>query len=254
MKAVILAGGSGTRGRPYTEYFPKAMIPVGGRPLIDHIVRYLRSAEIIGEIVIVSDFGGLGGQIQNYYEGADGGDGMTFVQDSQSGTGGDLLHAAPALRGEEEFLLWFADNLCAFDVAGMREQLRRTGSLACIATRTRRREETGFAEIGDGGMIRRFREKPVMRLQMAECLGAYVLGGGVIGRIRKARMEGQGGGRRRRGGEDINLSYDILQPMSGEARVCAYDIGDADWIDVGSPVTLDRNRSTVRRIMRQMGL
>ncbi|MFB5616790.1 MAG: NDP-sugar synthase, partial [Nitrosopumilus sp.] len=41
MKAVILAGGSGTRGKPYTEYFPKAMIPINGKPLVDYVVRYL---------------------------------------------------------------------------------------------------------------------------------------------------------------------------------------------------------------------
>jgi len=38
LKAVILAGGLGTRGKPFTDYFPKAMIPIDGKPLIDHIV------------------------------------------------------------------------------------------------------------------------------------------------------------------------------------------------------------------------
>ncbi|MEM4391478.1 MAG: NTP transferase domain-containing protein, partial [Candidatus Nitrosotenuis sp.] len=70
MKAVILAGGSGTRGRPFTEYFPKAMIPVEGMPLIHHIVRYLSSWNNISEIVIVADINGLGGQIKGYYNGS----------------------------------------------------------------------------------------------------------------------------------------------------------------------------------------
>ena len=38
MKAVILAGGKGTRGKPYTDYFPKAMTPINGKPLIEYIV------------------------------------------------------------------------------------------------------------------------------------------------------------------------------------------------------------------------
>ncbi|WP_320416534.1 nucleotidyltransferase family protein [Candidatus Nitrosotenuis chungbukensis] len=46
MKAVILAGGKGTRARPFTDYFPKAMIPVLGSPLIDHVVRYLSSFKL----------------------------------------------------------------------------------------------------------------------------------------------------------------------------------------------------------------
>ena len=57
MKAIILAGGKGTRGKPYTDYFPKAMIPINGKPLIDYVVKYLSfSFDFITEIIIVSDF------------------------------------------------------------------------------------------------------------------------------------------------------------------------------------------------------
>jgi len=67
VKAVILAGGRGTRGKPYTEYFPKAMTPINDKPLIDYIVKYLNSFDFIKEIIIISDYTGLGGQIKNYY-------------------------------------------------------------------------------------------------------------------------------------------------------------------------------------------
>ena len=90
MKAVILAGGKGTRGKPYTEYFPKAMMPINGKPMIDYIVRYLESQKIINEIIIISDFNGLGGQIKHHYDNSK--KKISFIQDSQSGTGGDLLH------------------------------------------------------------------------------------------------------------------------------------------------------------------
>ena len=102
MKAVILAGGKGTRGKPYTEYFPKAMTPINGKPLIDYIVKYLKSFSFVKEIIIVSDFNGLGGQIKNYYGNQKN---ITFVQDSQSGTDGDLLHIEGKLKGELELLL-----------------------------------------------------------------------------------------------------------------------------------------------------
>ena len=68
MKAIILAGGKGTRAKPFTDFFPKAMIPVEGKPLIDHIIGYLSSFSFIDEILIVSDFKGLGGQIKHYFE------------------------------------------------------------------------------------------------------------------------------------------------------------------------------------------
>jgi len=239
VKAIILAGGKGTRGKPYTEYFPKAMTPINGKPLIDYVIKYLKSFSFVKEIIIISDFNGLGGQIKNYYENQKN---ITFIQDSQSGTGGDLLHIEKKLKDESEFLLWFVDNLCAVDIKKMRDQFKKKKSSACIATRTRRREETGFAIVKDG-IITEFKEKPVIKLQLSECLGIYMLGKDIIKRIKAKQKQKQ-----------INLSYDILQQLSKEGKISAYDIGDKEWIDVESPMVLERNEKTVKKIIKQMGL
>jgi len=235
VKAVILAGGKGTRGKPYTEYFPKAMTPINGKPLIDYVVRYLKSFNVIKEVIIISDYNGLGGQIKNYY-----GDqkNIKFVQDSQSGTGGDLLHIKKELKNESEFLLWFVDNLCAVDIKKMKDLFKEKKSLACIATRTKRKEETGFA-IVENGIIKEFKEKPIMKLQLSECLGIYILGTEIIQKIKK---------------KQINLSYDILQQLSKEGKVSAYDIAEKEWIDAESPMVLERNEKIVTKIIKQMGL
>ncbi len=238
MKAVILAGGKGTRGKPYTEYFPKAMIPINERPLIDHITRYLKSSGLIQEIIIVSDFHGLGGQIKNYYGSQKN---ITFVQDSQSGTGGDLLHIGKKLEGESEFLLWFVDNLCAINIKKMKESFMENKAFACIATRTKRREETGFAIVIDG-IVKEFKEKPLMELPLSECLGIYILGEDIIKQIKAKRKQAE-----------INLSYDILQQLSKKGKICAHDIGDREWIDVESPIVLERNKNAVKKIIKQMG-
>ena len=238
MKAIILAGGKGTRGKPYTEYFPKAMTPINGKPMIDYIIKYLKSFNFIKEIVIISDYKGLGGQIKNYYENEKK---IKFVQDSQSGTGGDLLHVEKELKNESEFLLWFVDNLCAIDIKKMRDTFKEKKSLACIATRTKRKEETGFAEI-ENGLITEFKEKPVMKLQLSECLGIYMLGKEIIQKIKNKK------------GKQINLSFDILQQLSKEGKVSAYDIAEKEWIDVESPMILERNEKLMTKIIKQMGL
>lgn len=238
MKAIILAGGKGTRGKPYTEYFPKAMTPIDGKPLIDFVIKYLKTFSFIKEVIIISDFTGLGGQIKNYYENQKG---ITFVQDSQSGTGGDLLHIENKLKGESEFVLWFVDNLCAINLKKMYEQFMDKKSTACIATRTKRKEETGFAVVEDG-IIKEFREKPLMKLQLSECLGIYMLGSDVIKRIKAKSKQ-----------KEINLSFDILQQLSKEGKISAYDIGEAEWIDAESPMVLERNKKTVKKIIKQMG-
>ena len=238
MKAVILAGGKGTRGKPYTEYFPKAMTPIKGLPLIDYVVKYLKSSKIIDEVIIVSDFEGLGEQIKNYFGNQKN---ITFVQDSQSGTGGDLLHIANELKNESEFVLWFVDNLCAIDLKKMRDLFREKSSSACIATRTKRKEETGFATVEDG-IIKEFKEKPVIKLQLSECLGIYMLGKDIIKRIKAKQKQ-----------KEINLSYDILQQLSKEGKISAFDIGNNEWIDAESPMVLERNEKAVKKILKQMG-
>jgi mannose-1-phosphate guanylyltransferase len=239
LKAVILAGGKGTRGKPYTEYFPKAMTPINGRPLIDYVVKYLKSFSMIEEVIIISDFKGLGGQIKNYFGNQKN---IIFVQDSQSGTGGDLLHITNSLKDESEFVLWFVDNLCAIDLKKMRNLFREKNSSACIATRTRRKEETGFATV-ENEIIKEFKEKPVMKLQLSECLGIYMLGKDIIKRIKSKQKQ-----------KEINLSYDILQQLSKEGKISAFDIGEKEWIDAESPMVLERNEKTVKKIIKQMGL
>ena len=139
-----MAGGRGTRGRPFTDYIPKALIPIQGKPLIAHIVRYLSSFKLVDEIIILADFHGLGKQIERYFENRSNlRKPIRFVQDSQSGTGGDLLHLERILGRRTEFLLWFVDNLCPINLKEMYRFHKMKKSLATIATRRYRKEETG---------------------------------------------------------------------------------------------------------------
>ncbi len=124
----------------------------------------------------------------------------------------------------------------------MKECFKEKNSSACIAIRTKRREETGFAIVEDG-IIKEFKEKPIMKLQLSECLGIYILGKDIIKQIKAKQKQ-----------NEINLSYDILQQLSKEGKISAYDIGDREWIDVESPMVLERNEKTVKKIIKQMGL
>lgn len=236
MKCVIMAGGLGTRARPFTDYFPKAMMPAENRPIIEHITDHLEASPTVSDILVVADLAGKGAQIQNHYSGH-AGKRITFIQDSGSGTAGDLRHVD--LAGESEFLLWFSDNLCALDIEGMVGQYRSSGAAACIATRSRRREETGFADVRDG-MVARFQEKPVLNLPYQQCLGIYIISGRVLEIIHQKKGH-------------VNLSYDILQHLPENGGISAYDIGEEPWLDAESPAVLDRNSEAVREIISRMG-
>jgi mannose-1-phosphate guanylyltransferase len=247
VKAIILSGGKGTRGRPYTNHIPKAMIPINDIPLIDHITKYLQSLKIIDEIIIISDFKGIGGQIKNYYidykhnKKYHSKKKITLVQDSGSGTGGDILHIENNLKKSNEFLLWFVDNLCAIDITKMLNHFKEKKSIACIATRTKRKEETGFAIVKDG-IIKDFKEKPIISMPMSECLGIYILSTDIIKKIKRKKSQQK----------EINLSYDILQDLSKDGDISAYDIGDKEWLDIESPTILERNKKSVDKIIKQM--
>ncbi len=240
MKVIILAGGKGTRAKPFTDFFPKALIPVEGKPLIDHIVRYASSFSLIDEILIVSNFKGLGGQIKHYFENVKNKKNIRFIQDSGSGTAGDLLHSANLLKKSPEFLLWFVDNLCAIDIKKMIEVFKQNNSLACIATRSTRKAETGFAMVKNN-IITEFREKPILKMQMSECLGIYILGVDILKKIKTKSYK-----------KDLNLSFDILQELSKKGKVSACDIGKKHWLDVESPAYLERNQQLAKKIIKEM--
>ena len=91
-------------------------------------------------------------------------------------------------------------------------------------------------------IITEFKEKPMMKLQLSECLGIYMLGKEIIERIKKKKRK------------QVNLSFDILQELSKEGKVSAHDIEQREWIDAESPMILERNEKLVTKIIKQMGL
>ncbi|MGI0002597.1 MAG: nucleotidyltransferase family protein [Nitrosopumilaceae archaeon] len=243
MKIVILAGGRGTRGKPFTDYFPKAMIPIEGKPLIDYIVKYASSFDFINEIIILADYNGIGNQIRRYFRDRETirGKKIRFVQDSNSGTGGDLTHLSAILKNERSFILWFVDNFCAIDLGKMYKSYKEKESIACIATRRYRKEETGYAKVRNG-IVTGFQEKPFITMPMAECLGIYILDTKIL-KIIKSKKERS---------REVNLSFDVLQDLSKRKTVSAFDIGKALWVDIESPNKVERNKAIVKEIIRKM--
>ena len=243
MKIVILAGGRGTRGKPFTDYFPKAMIPIEGKPLIDYIVKYVSSFDFIKEIIVLADFNGIGNQIKRYFEDRKTvcGKKIKFIQDSNSGTGGDLVHLSAILEKEQNFILWFVDNFCAIDLGKMFKFHKQKESIACIATRKYRKEETGYAKVEDD-LVTEFQEKPFITMPLAECLGIYILDTKIL-RLIKSKKEEK---------KEVNLSFDILQDLSKRKTVSAFDIGRALWMDIESPNKVERNQTVIKEIIRKM--
>jgi mannose-1-phosphate guanylyltransferase len=114
----------GNQGQTITDYTPKSMIPIRGRPVIDHIVRFVSKFTCVSEILIVCENDLFGSQIMNYFEGKDWlfQKKITFIEDRKNGTGGALLLCHRFLETESHFLVWYADNLCALDIRDLEQK------------------------------------------------------------------------------------------------------------------------------------
>ncbi|MEJ2366580.1 MAG: nucleotidyltransferase family protein [Deltaproteobacteria bacterium] len=130
MQTVILSGGLATRLRPLTETLPKAMIPVAGRPFIDHQLQLLNRNGIKDVVLCL---GYLGEQIEAFV-----GDGSawkvrvryTWEKEQLLGTGGALKLAEPLL--DEEFFLTYGDSYLPIDYVEVAEAFSRVSNLGMM--------------------------------------------------------------------------------------------------------------------------
>lgn len=159
MKAVILAGGEGTRLRPLTLERPKPMVPLFGRPVLEHILLLLRKNGF-DQVAISLRY--LPQVVQDYF-----GDGSAwgmelhyFVEREAMGTAGGVRQAE-AFLGEEDFLVFSGDCVCDFDLRDCYARHRaRGGAATLLLHRERDPLEYGLVQLGEGGRVERFLEKP----------------------------------------------------------------------------------------------
>lgn len=117
MQAAILAGGLATRLRPLTANLAKAMLPIAGKPFLEHQLGLLRRGGIRDIVLCV---GYLGGQLESYFgDGANFGVHLAYSRegDTLRGTGGALRQAEPLLA--EDFVVLYGDSYLPLDYADL---------------------------------------------------------------------------------------------------------------------------------------
>ena len=184
MKAVILAGGLGTRLRPVTGEHPKPMVPFLGRPMMEHIVELLRRN---GFTELCAALHYRAGEIMAHF-----GDGRRFgvsmeyrIETENLGTAGSVKNCRDFYR-DEDFLVISGDAACDFDLAALMRAHREKGAAATIALS---QEQTplryGLAVTDSDGRIRSFIEKPEWPRVVTDLVntGIYVLSPGAMERV-----------------------------------------------------------------------
>jgi NDP-mannose synthase len=217
LRAVLLVGGKGTRLRPYTATFPKPLVPLGDRPILEILVgRLLRSG--IRDIVLA--LGHLGELVQAYFSQRpellaelD----LSYVhEDEPLGTAG-ALSLVPGIN--DTFLVMNGDVLTDLDFTDLVRFHRRSGALLTIATHRRVVQiDLGVLELDDGDRVVGYLEKPSYAHHVS--MGVYVFEPVVLDYMEP--------------GAHLDFPDLVLRLLADDRRVAAY-VTDALWLDIGRP-------------------
>lgn len=171
IKAVLLAGGLGTRLRPYTFFLPKPMLPVGDTPILERIIAWL-AKEGLREVVVSTGY--LGSAVEQYF-----GNGSSLGVKIEYARAEGPLGIAGQLKSAERYLgrtfvCLYGDAILDFDLRRLLAFHREKGAILTMALMTHRVEEKyGVIDLEGDGRIRDWREKPVLENRVN--IGCYVM-------------------------------------------------------------------------------
>jgi mannose-1-phosphate guanylyltransferase/phosphomannomutase len=220
MKAVVMAGGEGTRLRPLTSNQPKPMVPIVGKPCIEHILELLRKHGFQDVIVTVAF---LPQAIRSYLGNGEA-LGMNIeysVEESPLGTAGSVRLANDHL--DDTFLVISGDALCDFDLTRLVEFHREKGSDATIALKSVENPlEFGIVVTDTDGRVERFLEKPSWSQVFSDTIntGVYVLEPEVLRHVPEDRP--------------YDFSKELFPLLLEMGRPVYGHVVDGYWQDIGN--------------------
>jgi mannose-1-phosphate guanylyltransferase / phosphomannomutase len=183
MKAVVMAGGEGTRLRPLTSNQPKPMVPIVGKPCMEHILELLK-AHGFEDVIVTVAF--LPQAIRSYFGGGEalGMDIGYSVEESPLGTAGSVRLAAGRL--DDTFLVISGDALCDVDLTRLVEYHREKQASVTIGLKAVDNPlEFGIVVTDEEGRVERFLEKPSWGQVFSDTIntGIYVIEAEVLNHV-----------------------------------------------------------------------
>ena len=221
MKAVIMAGGFGTRLRPLTCNIPKPMVPMVNRPMMQHIVDLLKQHDFRDIISLLFYHPQA---IREYFgEGKDFGISMQYMHaEADFGTAGSVRNAYEKI-GDDRVLIISGDVLTDFDLTeAIRFHEEKGADATIVLTRVPNPLQFGVVIVDEEGNITRFLEKPSWGEVFSDTIntGIYILENHVLEMIPYK--------------EDYDFSKNLFPLMMQEGqKLCGY-IAEGYWRDVGN--------------------
>ena len=220
MKAVIMAGGEGTRLRPLTSNAPKPMLPLVNRPMMEHIIELLKRHGI-DEIVVTVAF--MANAIRNHFgDGSDLGVHMVYAtEETPLGTAGSVRNAMEHLT--ERFLVISGDVLTDIDLSKIVAYHEEKGALATIGlAHVENPLEFGIVITQEDGRIERFLEKPSWGQVFSDTIntGIFVLEPEIFDYIAPDQA--------------VDFSGEVFPRLLADDRPLYGAIAEGYWEDVGT--------------------
>ena len=222
MRAVVMAGGEGSRLRPLTSGRPKPLVPVANRPIMEHIVRHL-ARHGVEEVVATLYY--LGDEIEETFgDGEEFGVRIRYSRESVPlGTAGSVKNAEAHLREGGTFLIVSGDALTDLDVGKALAFHREKGAMATLVLcRVPNPLEFGVVVTDDEGRVQRFLEKPTWSEVFSDTVntGMYILEPEILGLMEEGRA--------------YDWSGDIFPRLLAEGTPMFGYVMDDYWADIGS--------------------
>jgi NDP-sugar pyrophosphorylase family protein len=215
MKAVVLAGGKGTRLAPYTNVLPKPLMPIGDMPILEVLLRQMKRAGVEEVILTV---GHLAELLEAFFK-----DGQKFgvrirysIEDTPLGTAGPLAMVGGV---EDTFLVCNGDVLTTLDIRDLMRFHLEQGGVATIAMHHREvKVNLGVIQMNGGHEITGYQEKPDLEYMVS--MGIYVFEPRVIDYIEPNSY--------------LDFPDLILRLLAAGEKVYGFPY-DGYWQDLGNP-------------------
>ncbi|GAB4292416.1 MAG: sugar phosphate nucleotidyltransferase [Myxococcota bacterium] len=216
MKAVILAGGKGRRLLPYTTNFPKPLMPIGEKPILEIVIEQLKNYNFKEIIITTGHFGEL---IRAFFEdGKKFGVNITYSkEDKPLGTFGPLFLIKDELK--ETFLLMNGDVLTDLDFSKFVEFHKKSGGAATVALAEREVNiDFGVVKVSKEGGFKEWNEKPTINYLVSA--GIYLFEPEALKFLKEEKF--------------INLPDFIVMLKENGKKVSTY-LHKGYWLDIGRP-------------------
>lgn len=233
VRAVLLAGGLGTRLAPYTMVFPKPLVPLGDIPIMEIVLRQLRWHGVKSAYISV---GHLAPLIEAYFLTRGPMEGMEISylrEDEPLGTAGALA----MLEGvDDDLLVCNGDILTTLDFSALAGFHREQEAALTIGVHTKKiRVDLGVLGVDGDGRVTEYIEKPTNSYQCS--MGAYVYSPAALKLIEP--------------GKRLDFPDLVNRLLERGEKVVAYR-SDCYWMDIGRPEDYDRAAQDFDRMRAQL--